>query len=85
MVDKGKLSKLSFSKLIELKKVCFEILERYQNELSTYSRIHNDPKFEMIGVNEKNKLAKTHVMTKLLGEINMLIEENVISTYVKED
>ena len=81
MVDKGKISKLSLSKLIELQKISQEILTKYQNELANYSRLNNDPKFEIITETEKKKISKCHIIREVIDVINNLIEENVLSYY----
>ena len=85
MIQKEKLAKLSLSKLIELKEVCNEMLVRYQNELSIYARINDDPSYLNISETERKKIVKTNLITNLVGVINNLIEEHVLSNYIKED
>lgn len=84
MISKEKLSKLSLGKLIELQRCCQIIVEKYQNELSSYSRLNNDATYTNITPTERIKIEKVNKIISLIEAIHNVMEEHVLS-YIRQE
>lgn len=77
----NKFSKMSLSKLNELKSILVGICQGYADNLTDYQTMSHDVKFERMPPEVKNMYVRRGKFVNILTLINRIIEEKILSEY----